>query len=182
MKKSLLTAAILSTLSFGAMAETPSFNFFEIGKTQLDVDGTSAEPDGYEFKWNYEFNDNVYLNLDYSKVDESNAELKMTNAGVGYKSEISNSSVVFVQLDWAKLENNAGFDEDGYRLGLGVRTNLTKNFEVKAVYERLDVDSDESDLYTLGGAYNFTDTLAVYADYTKESDFDQTSIGVRWSF
>ena len=187
MKKSILTLAVVSALTVTtftneAKADTPSFDFLQLSKTTLDFDDGS-EPDGFEFKWNNELTDNVYLNVDYTDVEEGGADLQLTNFGIGYKSDVSNSSVVFAQIDYSKLEASGGFDENGYRASFGVRTAWTENFEVKAAYEYLDIDNfDSESFFVLGGAYNLTDALAFTIDYRKESDLDQTSFGVRYSF
>lgn len=181
LKISIIASAVLSCFSFGVMAETPSFNFVEIGYTQLDIDGTSAEPDGFEFDYNYLFSDNFYLSADYAKVDDSGVDLKMTNLGFGYKSDISNNTAFFAQLDWSKFEIE-DFDDDGYKASLGLRSSLTKNLEVTAAYEYLDIDDESNDFYVLGAAYQMNDKFAIYADYKTESDFDQISLGLRMDF
>ena len=181
MKKSLLAVAVLATFSFGAVAESPSFSFVELGYTQLDIDGSSVEPDGVEFDFNFELSDNYYLSADVSDVEDQGLDLRMTNIGIGFKSDVSNYSTVFAQIDWSDFEFD-GNSEDGYKLGLGVRSNLTKDLEVTAAYEYLDLDSDSSDYYLLGAAYKMNDNLSVYADYKMESDFDQVSFGVRMAF
>jgi len=182
MKKSVLITALLSTLSMGAMAETPSFNYFEIGQTEVDFDNVPVDLDGLEFDFNMELSDSYYLSADYAKVDRSGIDLKMKNIGIGFKSDISDSSTFFTQIDWANISSNAGVDEDGYRLGLGVRSNWTKDLEVSAAYEYLDIDNDSSSFYILGAAYKLTDSFAGYADYKTESDLDQISFGVRFEF
>lgn len=187
MKKSILTLAVVSALSVTtftneAKADTPSFDFLQISKTTIDFDD-GGEPDGFEFKWNNELTDNVYLNVDYTDIEEGGADLQLTNLGIGYKSEVSNSSVVFAQLDYSKMDISGGFDESGYRASVGVRTAWTKNFEVKAAYEYLDIDNFESEsFFVVGGAYNLTDAVAFTLEYKTESDLDQTNFGIRYSF
>jgi len=182
MKKSILITALLSTLSMGVVAETPSFNYFEIGQTEVDFDGVPFDLDGLEFDFNMALSDSYYLSADYAKVDRSGVDLKMKNIGIGFNSDISDSTAFFTQIDWANISSNAGVDEDGYRLGLGVRSNWTKDFEVSAAYEYLDIDNDSSSFYVLGAAYKLTDSFAAYADYKTESDLDQISFGVRFEF
>ncbi len=181
MRKVILTAAILSGLSFQAMAETPSFNFVEVGFTQLDIDNSPFEPDGFELDFNYELSDNVYLSADHAKVDEANVDMKMTNLGIGFKSDINNSSTVFAQIDWANYEA-ANYDEKGYKLSAGIRSNVTENIELTGAYEYLDIDDESANYYVVGAAYKFSDALSLYADYKLESDVDQMSLGVRFNF
>jgi len=181
MKKSMLTAVLLSAFSFGAMAETPSFNFVEIGLTQFDNDDSSIEVDGFEFDFNYDFSENYYFSADYTDVEDGQFDSTLTNLGFGYKSEISNYSTVFSQIDWANIENNNGGDENGYRLGVGIRSNFTRDLELTAMYEYLDLD-ESSNIYTVGAAYKVSNDYSVYADYKNSSDVDQFSVGVRFNF
>ena len=186
MKKStvtLLVASVLGATSFSTqvLADEPSFDFVQVSKTTIDFDG-AGEPDGFELKLNKSLTDNIYLNVDYGDVEEGNADLQLTNIGLGYKSEISDDSSFFAQLDYSKMEATGGFDESGYRASVGVRTMWTKNLEVKAAYEYLDIDDDSNSLLVVGGAYNLTDNLAFTLEYKNESDYDQTSFGVRYAF
>jgi len=181
MKRTLLAAAVLSTLSFGVLAETPSFNFVEIGYTQLDIDNTSAEPDGLELDFNFELSENYYLSADITDFDENGYDMSLTNLGFGFKSEVSDYSTVFAQVDWSQFDGG-NRTEDGYKLGFGVRSSLTNNLEVTAAYEYLDIDGESSDFYLLGAAYKMTDKFSLYSDYKMESDANQLSIGVRMAF
>lgn len=185
MKKSVLTFAIASTLAAGGfstqvLADSPSFDFAQISKTKIDFDG-GAEPDGFELKLNKSLTDSLYLNVDYTDVEEGAADLQLSNIGIGFKSDISDSSAFFAQLDYSKMDVTGASDESGYRASLGVRTKWTKNLEVKAAYEYLDFDDSES-LLVVGGAYNISDNFAFTLDYKSESDFNQTSFGVRYDF
>lgn len=179
--RTIMMASILASLSFGAMAETPSFNFVEVGYTELDIDGKSVEPDGVEFDFNYELSDNLYMSADYTKASKSNFDTKITNIGLGYKSDISSDSTFFTQLDWAKYDTGIS-DDDGYKASIGFRSNLTKRLEVTAAYEYLDIKDKSNNFYVLGAAYQLNDKFAVYGDYKHESDFDQMSLGVRMTF
>ncbi|MET1255904.1 porin [Aliikangiella maris] len=183
MKKTLIALAIsgISMTSMATFAESPSFNFVELGYTQIDIDDVPFDPDGFELDLNFELNENFYLSADYAKVDEMSTELKMSNIGFGFKSDISDSTAFFAQIDWSKIDAGE-IDEDGYKVSTGVRSNVTNHLELTAAYEYLDIDDDSSNFFLFGAAYKMSDNVSMYADYKLESDMDQMSVGVRYSF
>jgi len=181
MKNKIFAGAILSVLSFGAMADSPSFNNLEVGYSNVDFDGL---PDfsGFEIKGSKELSDNWYIAGDYTDVSEDGFSLKLTTLGFGYKNDFSPSSSFFAELDYARIDADGGFDESGYEMTFGVRSMLSSQFEVKAAVEYLDIDNDDTTSLVLGGAYNFTDNMALYADYKYESDVSQYGVGLRFNF
>jgi len=181
MNKKIFAGAILSVLSFGAMADTPSFNYVEIGYANTDFDGL---PDfsGFEIKASKELSDNWYVAGDYSDVSENGFSLQLTTLGFGYKNDFSASSSYFAELDYARLDADGGVDESGYEMTFGVRSMLNSEIELKAAIEYLDIDNDDTTSLVLGGAYNFTDNMAFYADYKYDSDVSRYGVGVRFSF
>jgi len=182
MKRAIISSAILSVLSFGAMADTPSFDFVEIGYTQLSIDGTSIEPDGFEFRGSSEINDSWYIAGDYSDISDGGASVSLTTAGVGFKNDFSDTSSFFAEIDFARFDTNGGGSDSGYEMTFGVRSNITEKLELKGAIEYLDINDDDTTYLVLGAAYNFTDRLAVYSDYKNESDSDRFSVGVRFRF
>ena len=58
MKKSIVTIVLLAGSSSGVEADSPSFDFVEIGFTQLSFDDSSIEPDRFELDFNKMPNDN----------------------------------------------------------------------------------------------------------------------------
>jgi len=179
--KKILAGAVLSVLSFGAMADTPSFNNIELGYIAHDFDG-GFEPDGFELKGSKELSDNFYIAGDYSDVSDQGFSISLTTFGVGYKHDFSQSSTFYAEIDYANVDADGGFDEDGYELTLGIRSMLNDQFELKAAVEYLEIDSEDTTYLVLGGAYNFTDSVAMYADYKYESDESRYGVGVRFNF
>ena len=108
---------------------------------------------------------------DEQENGQMQVKVMQTSAFSGpYKNHFSSSSVFFAQLDYAKLEADGGVDESGYEVSFGIRSMLSSEFEVKAAIEYLDIDNDDTTSLVFGGAYNFTETMAVYADYKYDSD------------
>jgi len=180
MNKKLIVGAVLSVLSFGAMADNPSFDNIEIGYVNFDFGG-GLDPDGFELKGSKQISDNFYIAGDYADTSINGRDLSVTTFGVGYKNDFSDTSSFFVELDYANFDGEGG-DEDGFELTLGVRSMLTDKFEIKAGIEYLDIDNDDITSLFLGGAYDVTDSVAIYADYKYESDLSRYGVGVRFNF
>lgn len=180
MNNKLLASAVLSILSFGAMADTPSFDNVEIGYANFDFDGFDVT--GFEIKGSKEISDDFYIAGDYADVSKSGNSLTLTTVGVGFKNDFSATSSFFAELDFARLDADGGVDENGYEVTFGVRSMLTEQLEVKAAVEYLDIDDEDTTSLVLGGAYNLTDSVAVYADYKHESDLSRYGVGVRFNF
>ena len=81
MNKKTFVSATLSILSFGAMADSPSFDKFEIGA--VDFDSGSEDIDGFELKFSAEINDNLYVAGDYTRLSESGNSFNLTTVDVG---------------------------------------------------------------------------------------------------
>ncbi|MBV1909747.1 MAG: hypothetical protein KUG78_10535 [Kangiellaceae bacterium] len=181
MKKKIIASAVLSILSFGAMADNPSFDNVEFGYTESDFDG-GFEVDGFELKGSKEISDNFYIAGDFTRLSENGFDFDATTVGIGYKLDFTNSSTFFSEVDYARFDVDGGNNEDGYQITAGVRSMLTDRFELKAAIEYLDINDADGTFYVLGGAYSFTDKLAVYADYSYESDVSAYGVGVRYNF
>jgi hypothetical protein len=178
MKKTILASAVLSLLSFGALADNPSFDMVEVGYTEFDFD--DFDIDGFELKASKSINDNFYIAGDYTNLTESGVDLNLTTVGFGYKNDFSSTSTFFSELDYAKFDG-PGFDDDGYEVTVGVRTMMSDQLELKAAVEYLDIEGDTTSL-VLGAAYDLSDSLAIYTDYKYESDLSRYGVGVRFNF
>ncbi|MEP1742194.1 MAG: porin [Kangiellaceae bacterium] len=181
MKKTIIASAVLSVISFGAMAETPSFDYVEFGFTEYDSDGL-GKLDGFELTASKELNNNFYVAGDLARVNEGGFDLDTMTIGVGYKNQFSSNSTFFSEIDFAKIKNSNDFDENGFQVTAGIRSMLGKNLELKAAVEYLDINDVDETSYVVGGAYNLNSDLAVYADYTYESELSKYGVGIRYNF
>ncbi|TQV89266.1 outer membrane beta-barrel protein [Aliikangiella coralliicola] len=193
MNKKILIAATLSALSFGANAELPSFNFVEVGTTTQEHDAVGGDLGGFELAGCYEFDQSLYLAGSHVLTSDRGLDLSTSSLGIGYQYGIADSTLLYTQLDWARVvmeRDNAGkFDEPGYQLSVGVRSQVADSVELQAAIKHLDageVDPTFGDynptFVVLGANYQFDNDMAVYAGYENESDSDRYSIGFRYEF
>jgi len=185
MKRILLASALLGIGALPAMAETPTFDFVQVGYI-TDLSG-SSDYDGFDVKGNLEITDAFYMNAGFTRTNGRSSifdvDLDVLTLGLGYKSNISDVSTIFAELDYLNLDSNFnGFDSDnGFQVGFGIRSKAIGSVELKAVgYYR---DAQSSDAFVqVGAVYDFTEVAGVYLDI--ETDFDDTglNLGLRFSF
>ena len=97
MKKSILTIAVLSTVSLGALAQTPSFDYVKFGYAQADINDLEIEPSGFQISGSKMLNDKVYVTAGYSDLSDDinilnikvDFDVNLLNVGLGYKQDLS---------------------------------------------------------------------------------------------
>jgi len=193
MKKKILIAIMLSAIPVIAAAETPSFNFVKGGYTEQSSDDFDIDTDGFELGGSYEITESFYLSGKHTTTSDDLLELAITTLGVGYQHELTETTLFYAQIDWAKVvfdrPNSGEFDDQGYQLSVGVRSFVTDELELEVAVKFLDagnVDATYGDFnptyIEVGASYFFTDELAAYASYESESDGDRYSAGLRYDF
>ncbi|PIP80884.1 MAG: hypothetical protein COW84_02850 [Gammaproteobacteria bacterium CG22_combo_CG10-13_8_21_14_all_40_8] len=189
MKKKIILSAILSILPFTAMAETPSFDYFDIGYSSWDLDGFSKNLDGYELKLSQELSNNFYAAGSYQDIGTGPLDASLMTLGLGYKTNLSNSSVLFTELDWARIKTDVdygdqtfGIEDHGYQASVGIRHKLSSKLEIKGAVEYLDFGNDDSTTFVFGAVYDISKSFALYSDIREESDATRYSVGVRFNF
>jgi len=193
MKSTIVSGAILLAAPFQALAETPSFNFVEAGYVSNIGDGpgfVDTDFDGFEIRGNLDINENIYINLAYTNLNDNSLSLSPVNSelltvGLGHKTNISEVSTLFVEADLLKQRSDRGqlgdFFNNGYQVGFGVRSNVTESVEIRAAGYYRDLFTNNT-FFQLGAVYKLTARSGVYLDV--ESDFDNSrySVGVRFLF
>jgi|GEM_PF-3054081 len=193
MNKKILTAALLSALSFNASAQLPTFDFVEVGSTIQDHDATGEDFGGFELEGSFQFNDDFFVAGKHVATEESDLELATSTFGVGYQMGVTEHSVFYTQLDFANviLERPAAgkFEEQGYQFGVGYRHRIGDDFQLEAAVKYLDAGKvDDTYGYyqptfvTLGANYAITEEFAIYADFETEEDSDRYSFGLKYDF
>ncbi|HFB64935.1 MAG TPA: hypothetical protein ENJ60_05265 [Aeromonadales bacterium] len=202
MKKTLIVGAILSALSFNMFAETPSFDYVNIGYVS-NIGGINKF-DGFGIKGNFELNESFFINAEYQSVDSkafgfnANGDYNRFGTrdtviafGIGYKKDITADSTFFTELDGVKAKVGVGdffsSKENGYQVVVGLRSNINSKLEVKMDVNYLNLDHvdfiyRDDTLFQLGGLYKFNKSVGWYFDI--DTDFSDSSYntGIRFSF
>jgi hypothetical protein len=193
MNKKLLVASMLSVMSLGASAETPSFSSIEVGYTTQENDFVDGDYTGYEAAASYQVSDNFYLAAKQINTSEDSFEISTSTFGVGYLHSIGESSAMYAQVDYAAVflerASSGDFDEQGVQLAVGVKSKVLDSFELDVSLRMLDageVDPSFGDyqkhFILIGLDYHLSNDFSIYTDYENEKDSERYSFGVKYNF
>lgn len=186
----LLVGIFLSPL---AIAERPSFNYIEGGKTDMEHDVVEGDFTGFELTGSHELPDNFYVTAKYVKTDDLDIDMINMFVGIGYHYHLFDDTLLTIQLDAAEItfgQQNAGeFEEKGFQWSVGIKSQITDSLEAEIVGRVLDADQvdDEFGYYrpnylVLGLHYKVFDDFSIYLDYESGSDSDRSVFGVRYDY
>ncbi len=183
-----LLAMFLATPS---MADSPSYNFLQAGYQSVDLDAggdLDVDGDGYGVGGSFEIGDSMYAFATYAKTDfDFNVDLSQINAGIGYHFGISGNTDFFADVGYVKAEVDAsGFgslDEDGYSVGIGVRSNVSDLIELTANVNYVDFGGGgDSTAFGAGIWFNLTDSFALGLGGSVDDDVTSYGASVRLYF
>lgn len=180
-------ALILSSAT--ALAEGPSYSYIQAAYQEIDVDiggNNDADGDGYGVAGSVAINEDWFVFAGYSSFDlESVVDLDQLEIGGGWRSPINSRTDWFVTASYLDYELSApGFgsdSEDGFGVGVGVRSMLNPAFEVfgKVSYE----DVGDGDTTIAGGVwYTVSGNLALGALLDVGDDVTAYGVGIRLYF
>ncbi len=181
--------AIVLLFAAPAMADTPSFNFFQAGYQAVDLDvggGQDVDGDGWTLGGSYELSDEWFVYAGYSDTGfDFRVDLTQLQAGVGWKSDISNNTNVFARASYVNAEVDApgfnSFDESGFGLGVGIRSNVTDLIELYGEISYVDLGSG-ADGTEIGGGIFFNLKSNFALGLGASTDDDVTSYGATARF
>jgi hypothetical protein len=166
-------------LAVSAMAESPSFNFIQVGYQSVEIDlgdGFDVDGDGFALGGSFEIGDNMFGFASYGKTDfDFDVELTQLQVGFGARVGISDRTDFFARAAYVEGEVSApGFipvDDNGYGLGIGVRSNVSDLVELYAEIAYVDL-GDDADSTAFGGGiwFNLNETFALGLGASAEDD------------
>ena len=176
-------------LALPAMAESPSFNFVELGYDFVELDlggGVDVDGDGWAVGGSFEIGDNLFGFASYGDTGfDFSVDLTQLQIGLGWRTPLSDSTDFFARAAYLNAEIDAsGFgsiDESGYGLGIGVRSNISDLIELYGEIAYADLGSDSDSTAVGAGIYfNISDGFALGLGASVDSDV--TAYGARARF
>ncbi|MCH9694817.1 MAG: hypothetical protein K0U72_09940 [Gammaproteobacteria bacterium] len=190
MKRLIITAALFA-FATPVLAQTPSYNFVQLGYQELDLDdgglGIDVDGDGFAGSGSFEVAENWHVLASFSNADfGSGVDLNQFSIGGGYHTDISQTTSFFTNLVWINAEIDTNFgnvDEDGFGLSVGVRNNLNNNVELEGAVSYADL-GDGADGISVGGAawYRFNNEFSIGLNAAFDDDVVGYGIAGRFYF
>jgi opacity protein-like surface antigen len=185
----------LAGASTALAAQGLPYNFVEAGYVNIDIDDTDVDADGFGLRAQGLINPNVYLFGEYTQVETdrfegASLELDQVSAGLGYRAPLNQTTdfnaTVSYERAKAKFKGSAAFlgsdSENGFGLGIGLRTLLTPVLEGRVGVDYVDIGDEDDTVFGAGLRFNITPAFALGADYAIGSDAKGYTLGARLSF
>lgn len=185
-KNALLDLAVLLAvfLAAPAMADRPSYNFVHAGYQSVDLDlGGSADfdGDGYALGGSFEIGENMFGFANYADTSfDFSVDQTQLFAGLGWRRGLSESTDFYAFAGYLEIDVSApglgSFDESGFGVGIGVRSNVTDLVELTGEISYADLGSSSENTTVSGGIwFNIANSFAL--GLGAATDDDVTSFG-----
>jgi hypothetical protein len=185
----LITVATILALSTTAQAETPSYNYGTLGwqTVSLDDGALDVDGDGFGIGGSFEVGDNWHIVGGYSSIGfDFGIDLNTLSVGGGYHTAISDTTSFYANLLWLNSEADAGgglsFDDDGFGIGIGLRSNITDRVELEGGLSHVDYGDGNGTALSAAGWYKFTDAFSLGVTLAAEEDVLGFGVGGRFYF
>ena len=178
--------AVCSLAPLAAHAESPSYSYVEGGYVRTNIDGIGKDADGFALRGSVGFTDDFFLFAGYLDQGVYGVDLKQYGVGAGYAWSMTDTTDLYGKVGYVKAEadlDGFGIDDDGYSLGIGIRSFVTKNLELEAAVNYVDLsDSGDDTTFGAGARWYFTEHFALGIEAEVGDDATSYGIGLRWSF
>jgi hypothetical protein len=190
MKKTVIAAA-LAGASTALAAQGLPYNFVEAGYVNIDFDDTDIDADGFAVGGQGLINPNVFVFGSYGQVESDpfmgvTAEVDSLAAGLGYRSALNpttdlNATVAYLRAK-AEIDGFGSDSENGFGLGLDLRSMLSQVIEGSAGINYTDIADDDDTSFNLGLLLYVSPAFALGGGYSIGSDAKSYTLGARLSF
>jgi len=187
----LVSGTLLLTFALSAFAEQPNYNYIEGGYqlTELDLGGVNnVDGDGLYLGASFVVAENWHVVGAFSTVGlDFGIDVSTLQVGGGFHAEISENASFYTDLLWVSTEvdtgNFAAVDDSGYGIEIGVRSNLTEQFEVAVNVSYIDFGNGNDGTAVGGEAwYKVGETFALGATVDFDEDVTVLGLGLRVDF
>ena len=191
MKKLMMSLAVASALSFSsnALAESPNWNYLQLGYGALAIDDLDeVTPSGASLTGSFLVSENMFVYGDFSSYSDDlfgrDVDVEQRALGLGYRFDMSENTDLFAGVSYEYAEigvSSSSEDESGYGLTVGVRSHVTDSVELAAFVNHVDLDGSET-FVGFDAQYYINEKFAVGANYTFNDVFDTYGISLRLAF
>ncbi|MCK5726847.1 MAG: outer membrane beta-barrel protein [Thiotrichaceae bacterium] len=183
-------ASSLSALTFllsvtAQTAQANNFNYDYVEGGYSFHKGSDNVKHDLNIKGSKAINPQVNIVAGYSKIDHefvsSSSEIE---AGANYHMPINEKTDIVggISLLHSSSASNSN-SQTGYKMGLGLRHQLTNEIEANTEVSHRDVgNQNESNTFSIGGRYSINETLSAGIDYSSTDNYgpDALTTSIRW--
>ena len=198
MKMKYTAMVTIAALGFGssvALADTPSFSYFE-GR-YVEADEAETTFDGFEAELSGRVGQYSFVSLNYSEVsggwgDISNANLDMATARLGFIFGQNQPIAAYVGPQVSYIKTNYGLGSEGqWQLGSqsstewgafgGIRAMILPRVEINGEVSYIDFERESFTTYSAGTRVYLTPNLAATGEL-RMGDLDGFAVGLNFRF
>jgi len=150
-------------------ADGINYRFLEVDYVRADPDGGSAIDTG-RADFQFEIGANVYLLAEYQTDFD---DVDIVDVGVGYYLPVSAQVDVIFEGAYDRVFASGGSDLDGYRIGTGLRANVSSLIELGAQVSWRDFEGNNGNVILETNAlFKISDTFGINALFGVDDDGD----------
>jgi hypothetical protein len=192
MKKGIICLSVFAALPLFAQAEAPSYSYVEGSVKGYAVDIGPADLDffGFGFEGSYEFTDQFFgqaayrsLNDEVGNTDVDYSEWSIGGGYVFYDQADTNAyaGAEYISAD-LDIQGFGSADGDGYGIFVGVRSQMSSQFELNGELAYHDIENDNQTTIKAGFIYSFVDNLGLNVNVSSTDGDLGWLVGARYSF
>lgn len=183
MHKTLKLLLPLLLLSAPCAAQNIDYSYID-GMVVNQEDGGGDDYTGLGLRGAYPFTPQFYATAQFLSTNAGSDVIDIDRLdmgfGGGYHMPLNRTTDFFAELGFLRVDTDVG-DDDGLRVGAGVRSLVAKQVELRGSVEYVDVFDGEL-VINLGAQYAINDAWAGFLELSEGDMFGGYMLGVRFNY
>lgn len=176
---------IICLLGLAALSPLPAFAAESVDYSYLDLalvnqDGPGDDFEGIGGRFSVPFNAQFYGKIELALTSADDIDRTDVLLGGGYRMPLNRHTDFIAEVDFVDVNTDAG-DDDGLRLGAGVRSLVAQQLELRGVVRYVDLGDGEL-VIDLGAEYLINTTWSAFLEMSEGDDYGGYLIGARYDF
>jgi len=183
MKKTMFALMAVLSLALAACKPANAADYTYVGAGYTVTDVRDASFDGYNADLSVELGDVLFVRAGYANGDDADLKLGTAKLGLGFHDELTDSTDIYgVATAIVAVDDRADFDKYTYEVEAGLRSQVTKRFELRGGVIATDVTRSPVYMGTAGVEFALTEAIRLSADVRGKEDVLGGQLGVRFYF
>jgi len=180
MKKLILASTLTALMGTANASDSLNWDLAEISYQQTKIEGESFK--GVAVAGSKTINENFFALAKFAMVSKQielvDYDVTDYGIGLGYRYEVANQTDLFATAEFVRYNFSANLGnvvdesegDNGYELGLGVRSMVAENFELMGSLGYIKVDDLKETTYNISARYHVSDRIALGAGYSHNDE------------